>query len=203
MERLSACRLLILFHQTVPGCVDYVTIRRARIKQCCTRNYMPAIMAKPVSLCSSSRPCTSTGMHRTPLATANRPVFAAPLPARGDRCKTAAINEIVQIAALEIDWTDPDVQIGVLGGVLGLGLGIGAPLFYSMRDDRDEERLEELRALNRATFKETGEYLTEVRAPRTPGGARCARTSSPAYTGGDCRHSATPLDRPQVRIATH
>lgn len=114
------------------------------------------------SLCSTSRLCTSPGMHRT-RATANRPVFAAPLPARGDRCKTAAINEIVQIAALDIDWTDPDVQIGVLGGVLGLGLGVGAPLFYSLRDDRDEERLEELRALNRATFKETGEYLTEVR----------------------------------------
>lgn len=123
---------------------------------------MTTTMAKPAALCSTSRPCT--GMHRT-RATATRPVFAAPPPARGDRCRTAAINEIVQIAALDIDWTDPDVQIGVLGGVLGLGLGIGAPLFYSMRDDRDEERLEELRALNRATFKETGEYLTEVRGP--------------------------------------
>lgn len=42
-------------------------------------------------------------------------------------------------------------------------MGIGAPVFYSMRDDIDEQRLEELRELNRETFKETGEYLTPVR----------------------------------------
>jgi hypothetical protein len=28
--------------------------------------------------------------------------------------------------------------------------------------ERDEERLEELRALNRANFEETGEYMSEV-----------------------------------------
>ena len=40
----------------------------------------------------------------------------------------------------------------------------GAPLFYISRDERDEQRLEELRQLNRQTFKETGEYLSEVRS---------------------------------------
>lgn len=65
-------------------------------------------------------------------------------------------------AGLEIDWSDPDTLIGVAGGVLGLVVGIGAPLFYISRDEKDEERLEELRELNRQTFKETGEYLTEV-----------------------------------------
>lgn len=74
---------------------------------------------------------------------------------------TSAVNELFMLA--EIDWTDPDTQIGVLGGVLGLALGIGAPVFYSMRDDADEKRLEELRSLNRETFKETGEYLSSVR----------------------------------------
>ncbi len=108
------------------------------------------------------RPCGST-MQRMRTPCSPTPLFAANrAQPRRSHVKVAAINEIVQIAALDIDWSDPDVQIGVLGGVLGLGLGIGAPIFYSLRDDRDEERLEELRALNRATFKETGEYLTEV-----------------------------------------
>ena len=40
----------------------------------------------------------------------------------------------------------------------------GAPLFYISRDERDDQRLEELRQLNRQTFKETGEYLSEVRS---------------------------------------
>jgi hypothetical protein len=75
------------------------------------------------------------------------------------------------MAAIEIDFSDSDTQLGILGAVLGLGLGIGAPVFYSMRDDIDEERLEELRQLNRAVKEETGEYLTpeeiaEIRTPR-------------------------------------
>jgi hypothetical protein len=73
-------------------------------------------------------------------------------------------------AALDIDWTDPDVQIGALGAFLGLSVGIGAPIFYISRDERDDERLEELRALNRATKAETGEYLSdqEIEAIRPP-----------------------------------
>ncbi|KXZ48124.1 hypothetical protein GPECTOR_30g220 [Gonium pectorale] len=45
--------------------------------------------------------------------------------------------------------------------VLGLVAGLGAPLWYINRAEKDEERLEELRALNRATFAETGEYMSE------------------------------------------
>lgn len=65
-------------------------------------------------------------------------------------------------AALEIDFSDSDTWVGIAAAVLGVGLGIGAPVFYAMRDDIDEKRLEELRALNRKTFEETGEYLSEV-----------------------------------------
>ena len=65
-------------------------------------------------------------------------------------------------AGLQIDWSDPDTLTGLLGGILGLGIGIGAPLFYISRDRADEKKLEELRELNRQTFKETGQYLTEV-----------------------------------------
>ncbi|CAL8469063.1 g8604 [Coccomyxa elongata] len=52
----------------------------------------------------------------------------------------------------------------------GLLVGIGAPLFYISRDEKDEQRLEELRELNRQTFKETGEYLSEeeIKAFRQP-----------------------------------
>lgn len=57
------------------------------------------------------------------------------------------------------------------GLALGLLFGIGAPAWYINRTERDEERLEELRAMNRATYKETGEYMTEeeiaqVRKPK-------------------------------------
>jgi hypothetical protein len=72
--------------------------------------------------------------------------------------------ELMQLAELDIDWSDPDTQIGALGAFLGVALGIGAPMFYASRDDRDEERLEELRALNRATKEETGEFMSPVGA---------------------------------------
>lgn len=80
----------------------------------------------------------------------------------------AAVHPV--LAAVEIDWSDPDVQIGALGAFLGLALGIGTPIFYISRERRDEERLEELRALNRATKQETGEYLSdeEIEAIRPP-----------------------------------
>ena len=71
-------------------------------------------------------------------------------------------------AGLEIDWSDPDTLTAVAGGILGLAVGIGAPLFYISRDEIDEKRLEELRELNRQTFKETGEYLSEVSTMTRP-----------------------------------
>lgn len=72
--------------------------------------------------------------------------------------------------AIELDFSDPDTQLSVAGVVLGLVMGIGAPVWYVKRTERDEERLEELRAINRATFQETGEYLTdeEIAAIRKP-----------------------------------
>lgn len=110
--------------------------------------------------------------HRRPLS--------GPTQASRPRCVAAqALPEIVAalgahhpvFAAVEIDWSDPDVQTGALGAFLGLALGIGTPIFYISRDRRDDERLEELRALNRATKQETGEYLSPeemelIRPPR-------------------------------------
>jgi hypothetical protein len=65
------------------------------------------------------------------------------------------------LAALDLDWSDPDTQIGGFAAVVGVGLGLGVPIFYISRTERDEERLEELRELNRATKAATGEYLSD------------------------------------------
>jgi hypothetical protein len=85
------------------------------------------------------------------------------LPHRKPLQPVSALPELF-LGALDIDWSDPDTQIGAFGAFLGVAVGIGAPIFYISRDERDEERLEELRALNRATKATTGEYLTEVRS---------------------------------------
>ena len=65
-------------------------------------------------------------------------------------------------AGIELDWTDPDTLTGAFAAVLGIAVGIGAPLFYISRDNADEKRLSDLRELNRQNYKETGKYLTEV-----------------------------------------
>jgi len=72
--------------------------------------------------------------------------------------------------AIELDFSDPDTQLAIAGVLLGLVAGIGAPLWYINRTERDEERLEELRAMNRANYSQTGEYMTEeeIAAIRKP-----------------------------------
>lgn len=80
--------------------------------------------------------------------------MAVAAPARLQVCKP--------VRAIELDFSDPDTQLSIAGIVLGLVAGLGAPIWYINRIDKDEERLEELRALNRATFAETGEYMSEV-----------------------------------------
>ena len=66
-------------------------------------------------------------------------------------------------AGIELDWSDPDTLTGAFGALLGVAVGIGAPLFYISRDNADEKRLSDLRELNRQNYKETGKYLSEVR----------------------------------------
>lgn len=108
-------------------------------------------------------------------------------------------------AALEIDFSDSDTWVGIAAAVLGVGLGIGAPVFYAMRDEIDEKRLEELRALNRKTFEETGEYLSEViyvdqlflRSSLYP--SRSSTYSSPdMFAGGDRKDQGTEMDGQKV-----
>lgn len=49
----------------------------------------------------------------------------------------------------------------VLCAVAGVAVGLGVPIFYTSLEKRDNERLEELRQLNRETLKTSGETLSD------------------------------------------
>merc|ERR1719379_3070972 len=77
----------------------------------------------------------------------------------------------IQCKALDINVAESDTQIAIAGVMLGAIVGIGAPIFYASRDEADEKRLKEIRALNKATKEATGEYMNEkeiyaIRPPR-------------------------------------
>merc|ERR1712039_880328 len=80
-------------------------------------------------------------------------------------------NSKLVCKSLKIDFLDPETQISIAGIFFGLLLGFGVPIFYSSRDRADEDRLEKIRALNRATKEATGQYMNEdeiyaIRPPR-------------------------------------
>lgn len=79
----------------------------------------------------------------------------------GRRAQTPVVK-LQPCRALDVDWADPDTWIGIVVAVGGLGAGIGVLVFSEQRIDEDEKQLEDLRKLNRETFKETGQYLTKV-----------------------------------------
>lgn len=95
------------------------------------------------------------------------------------------------------DFSDPDTQLSVAGVVLGLLLGLGAPAFYINRTERDEERLEELRALNRAQYQETGEYMSDVSACTGVFRVSCVRWCYAMAVGWQC-HIVTGEQRWQT-----
>lgn len=53
------------------------------------------------------------------------------------------------VRAIEIDLTDVDTQVALAGVVLGVVFGLGAPYWYITRVEKDAERLEEIRVMNR------------------------------------------------------
>lgn len=139
----------------------------------------PMARSAPCAASSSSSSAAASRLAAARPAADRRPQLRSQQPSRG-ALQPARAMELLTLADLDIDWSDTDTQIGALGAVLGLGLGIGAPMFYASRDERDEARLEELRALNRATKEETGEYMSQeeinaIRPPRWTGGAQRAR----------------------------
>ena len=94
---------------------------------------------------------------------------AAPAPAR--RC--------VATRAVEFD---SDTLTIVLAAVAGVGLGIGAPVFYAQTEKRDKERIESIRQMNRANLKTTGQLMSEVRALVVAPCGALARLESEPHT---------------------
>lgn len=147
-------------------------------------------------------------------ASAINPLAGAPLRPSSSPKRGATLAR----RAIELDFSDPDTLVSIAGVVLGLAMGIGAPVWYASRADRDEELLEEVRALNRANYEATGEYLTEVsewymalspafaaRARAHPTVGRAARASGREEPGARTRRarlwrSARP---PRKRQSTH
>lgn len=59
-----------------------------------------------------------------------------------------------------------EVLLGAAAGVLGIGTGIGLPILFGKLEQRDKDRLERVRQINRQTLKETGETLPEEELQR-------------------------------------
>ena len=85
---------------------------------------------------------------------AHRVASSAPR-ARASSARAIA-SDIAQVA-LELD---ADTLTAIGAGVLGVGAGLGIPIFFVWQEKRDKERLEEIRELNRATLKATGEQMS-------------------------------------------
>lgn len=66
----------------------------------------------------------------------------------------------VELAQVAFDL-DSETITTIIAAVLGIGAGLGVPIFFVMQEERDKERLEEIRELNRATLKATGEQMSE------------------------------------------
>ena len=65
--------------------------------------------------------------------------------------------QIVAQTALDLN---EETVTAIGAAVLGLGAGLGIPIFFVWQERRDKERLEEIRELNRATLKATGEQMS-------------------------------------------
>jgi len=65
----------------------------------------------------------------------------------------------VQVTTKAIDGTTVGA---IIAGAAGIGAGLGIPIFFSRMDARDKERMEEVREMNRANLKATGETLDTV-----------------------------------------
>ena len=66
-------------------------------------------------------------------------------------------DEIAQLA----NGFDGETLTTVVAAVLGIAAGLGIPIFFVTQEQRDKERIEEIRELNRATLKATGEQMSE------------------------------------------
>ena len=87
-------------------------------------------------------------------ARARAPRAHRPGAARAATLRARGAVEIAQTAL------DAETVTAGLAAVAGLGAGLGIPIFFVWQEQRDKERLEEIRELNRATLKATGEQMS-------------------------------------------
>jgi len=71
-----------------------------------------------------------------------------------------SLSSGIELAQVAFDL-DSETITTIVAAVLGVGAGLGVPIFFVMQEERDKERLEEIRELNRATLKATGEQMSE------------------------------------------
>ena len=90
--------------------------------------------------------------------TASRP--QKPLALHGIRSRSD--GQVPPLRPLTIDWASEDTWFAIGAGILGISVGIGAPAAYVLLQQSDEKKLEELRELNRQSYKETRQYMSEV-----------------------------------------
>ena len=88
------------------------------------------------------------------VARARAPRAHCPGAARAATLRARGAVEIAQTAL------DAETVTAGLAAVAGLGAGLGIPIFFVWQERRDKERLEEIRELNRATLKATGEQMS-------------------------------------------
>jgi hypothetical protein len=90
--------------------------------------------------------------------------FSSTSNRRGEKTMMVSTNAMMMPGAQEIaqlaDW-DEETITTVVAAVLGIGAGLGIPIFFVTQEKRDKERIEEIRELNRATLKATGEQMSE------------------------------------------
>ena len=65
-------------------------------------------------------------------------------------------NEFAQVASR----FDAETVTTIFAAILGVGAGLGVPVFLVNQEKRDKERLQMIRELNRATLKLTGEQMS-------------------------------------------
>mmetsp|Transcript_15178 Transcript_15178/g.36753 ORF Transcript_15178/g.36753 Transcript_15178/m.36753 type:complete len:149 (-) Transcript_15178:1122-1568(-) len=118
------------------------------------------VLPRAVSAPAAARKAATSGAAPARLSSkGGLPSAAVTLggPRRGAFKARASATEVMQVA-LELD---SETITTIIAAVAGIGAGLGVPLFFVWQEDRDQARLEEIRELNRATLKATGEQMSE------------------------------------------
>lgn len=168
----------------------------------CTGQLQPSCL---ISLhCGCSRQSAMHTLQLTAPCLTARPFSGRQIPVANCRRQLISRKHIASRqrvhAGIELDWSDPDTLTGAFAAVLGIVVGIGAPLFYISRDNADDKRLADLRELNRQNYKETGKYLSEasVECCNADHIRSCLSAQQLAcFAGGNKANSSAKMDRPE------